>query len=296
MKSLIVGLGIGELYREQSLALGIEPVTVDANTAKSADFANIESAVLAHDCFDIVHICTPNYTHYDLAHRLAPHARIILVEKPGVQNAASWRRMVKNTPGTRFCMVKNNQYRHEIKQFVYSAGKSSEIKIIWANGNRIPNPGSWFTTKSLAYGGVSRDLIPHLLSYLPMFFENYADLTIVSKSVKQNWNLNTVTGTDYGAINLNGTYDVDDHASLELQLDTKNIKLIADWRTDLPDVNYISFADEYSAVKHDLGLCPNYAYGAMIKKCLDSYHDGEFWQKQLAQDLWIHNTMEQICK
>ena len=296
MKSLIVGMGIGELYKSQAQALNIETVTVDSNPNKQADYSNIESAALAHDRFDLVHICTPNFTHFDLAHRLAPHARIILIEKPGVQNATSWKRLVKNNPGTRFAMVKNNQYRNEIKSFKYPAAKSTELKIIWSNCNRIPSPGSWFTTRSLAYGGVSRDLMPHLLSYLTVLYDNYQDIKIVNKTAKQNWNLKSVADTEYGVVAKDGVYDVDDCAELELLLDQTKIKLIADWRNGIADENYISFADSHSAVKHDLGLCPDYAYGAMIKTCLDNYHNGEFWQQQLAQDLWIHNILETLCK
>jgi len=62
-------------------------------------------------------------------------------------------------------MVKNNQYRQEIKEFQRLAESSDTVYVRWNSANRIPNPGSWFTTKKLSFGGVSRDLMPHMLSY-----------------------------------------------------------------------------------------------------------------------------------
>ena len=86
-------------------------------------------------------------------------------------------------------------------------------KLRWINKNRIPNPGSWFTEKSLAFGGVSRDLIPHMLSY-------YTALTDFTKGkqlsavAEQRWNLDQIDSTDYGVINHKGQYDVDDRCEL----------------------------------------------------------------------------------
>jgi hypothetical protein len=57
MKSLIVGMGIGQLYRDIYQQLGHDIVTVDQDVSKSADFQDIDSALALHGVFDTVHIC-----------------------------------------------------------------------------------------------------------------------------------------------------------------------------------------------------------------------------------------------
>ena len=65
-------------------------------------------------------------------------------------------------------MVKNNQFRHNIDEMTNMARTSRVVDINWCNKNRVPNPGTWFTTKELAYGGVSRDpftLVKSVIKY-----------------------------------------------------------------------------------------------------------------------------------
>jgi predicted dehydrogenase len=296
MKSLVVGLGIGGLYVEELTKLGAEVITVDADPGKNANFVSIESALAQHNKFDTAHICTPNFCHYVNAVQLADLTSIVFIEKPGVATAEQWQQLHTQYPKTKFVMVKNNQYRTEIKNFMYLAERSTEINIVWSNKNRIPKPGSWFTNKQLAFGGVSRDLLPHLLSYISIFFANFQKAKITSSSVEQRWNLSSIESSDYGVVDSSGTYNVDDYVKISLALDGKIFNLIANWRSEESDKNYISFSDKYSAVKHDLGLCPNYAYNVMIRHAVDHINDKKFWNYQLKQDLWIHKIMESVCK
>jgi predicted dehydrogenase len=296
MKSLVVGLGIGGLYVEELTKLGAEIITVDADPGKNANFVSIESALTQHNKFDTAHICTPNFCHYDNAVQLADHTSIVFIEKPGVATATQWQQLHKQFPKTKFVMVKNNQYRTEITNLMYLASRSNEINIVWSNKNRIPKPGSWFTNKQLAFGGVSRDLLPHLLSYISIVFTNFQKATITSSSAEQRWSLSNIVSSDYGIVDSSGTYNVDDYVKISLLLDGKTINLTANWRSEENDKNYISFSDKSSAVKYDLGLCPNYAYGVMIRHAFEHINDKKFWDNQLKQDLWIHELMEITCK
>ena len=83
MKVLIVGMGFGNLYKSVHTELGNEIVTVDTNG--TADFTSIDDAIRTHRMFDITHICTPNFTHFSLANKLAKFSKIVFVEKPGVE-------------------------------------------------------------------------------------------------------------------------------------------------------------------------------------------------------------------
>lgn len=289
-KALIIGMGFGKaVYYPVLTKLGYEVITVDMDASKGADYSNIEDAIRVHGKFDTVNICTPNFTHIKLARKVAALSKIVFVEKPGVANSDAWRQLCIDYPQTRFMMVKNNQYRDTIEQFKTLADQSHTIRIVWNNKNRIPNPGSWFTTKDLAFGGVSRDLIPHMLSY-------YVALTDYTKGNKlyatavQRHSLDSITDTDYGVVNKDGIYDVDDFCEFEFSNGKTKWILSANWKDNKADDVYICFDD----VKFPLGLCPEEAYKAMIETAVTNLNNNEFWQEQLHQDLWIHRQIENL--
>lgn len=293
-KALIIGLGFGQaVYKPVLTELGYEVITVDMDASKGADFTSIDDAVRVHSNFDTVNICTPNFTHIKLARKVAALSKIVFVEKPGVANSEAWRQLCFDYPQTRFMMVKNNQYRSNIEQFKTLADQSHTVRLVWNNKNRIPNPGSWFTTKDLAFGGVSRDLMPHMLSY-------YVALTDYNKGNKlyataiQRHSLDTVDGTDYGVVDKNGTYNVDDFCEFEFKNGDTTWVLTANWKDDKADDVYISFDMKNSAAKFVLGLCPEEAYKAMIENAVDNLNSNDFWAEQLAQDLWIHRQIENL--
>lgn len=294
MKSLIVGMGIGQLYKTVLTGLGHEIVTVDSNIAKGADFPHIKPAILAHARFDTVHICTPNFTHEQLARSLAPFSKIIFIEKPGVKDSAAWQKLISDFPNTRFMMVKNNQYRSEIKLFQEKANNCDHVYVRWNNANRIPNPGSWFTTKELAYGGVSRDLMPHMLSYYCKL-TNYEDGELLSASIRQNNELKDIHSTDYGVVDHNGVYDVDDFCLLEFKNGNTLWTLTANWKTNLDhNDSSIAFSTKNSSVRYELGLCPEEAYLNMIKDAINNINNDNFWTEQSKIDLWIHERLENL--
>ena len=289
MKALIIGMGFGKaVYYPVLTKLGYEVITVDMDTSKGADYSSIEDAIRVHGKFDTVNICTPNFTHIKLARKVGALSKIVFVEKPGVATSEAWRQLCFDYPTTRFMMVKNNQYRG-FDTFKDMVKQSKTVKVVWNNKNRIPNPGSWFTTKSLAFGGVSRDLIPHMLSY-------YVALTDYTKGNKlygnaiQRHGLENIINTDYGTVDHNGTYDVDDFCEFEFKNGDTTWILTANWKDDKADEVYISFDD----TKFVLGLCPESAYKAMIENAVANLNNDMFWKEQLQQDLWIHKQIENL--
>ena len=283
MRSLIVGMGIGQLYKSVFSSLNYNIETVDANPDKGATYNNVESVTGE---YDIAVICTPNFT--------AARCKIVLIEKPGVVDSKCWQCLTEDFPNTRFMMVKNNQYRDEIKLFKTQSDQSERVYIRWNNANRIPQPGSWFTTKELAFGGVSRDLIPHMLSY-------YCALTDYTQGSKldavsmQNYLLADITSTDYGTVNPDGVYDVDDFCKLEFKNGNTTWVLSANWKTNLDhDDSSISFGTKNSAIRHQLGLCPESAYKKMIETAVQNLNNDAFWQSQFEQDMWIHKQIEKL--
>lgn len=285
MRSLIVGMGFGNAVYKPILAeLGHEIVTVDP--VRPADFLSVEEAIDKHRFFSIAHITTPNYTHEPLARLCAPYSRFVFVEKPGVKDRNSWLNLIKDHPN--IVMTKNNQYRDEIDYFRNLARQSKHITIKWSNNNRIPNPGSWFTDRKLSFGGVSRDLMPHLLSYYTLF-GSYERGKRTKRIFRQDWKLEDLKSTDYGNINHNGIFDVDTYFELEYETAKTKWTLIADWRSDFGiDEIYIDFDGK----RFELGLCPEKAYRRMIETAIDNRDRIWYWEDQLAQDLFIHQEIE----
>jgi predicted dehydrogenase len=290
MKSLIIGMGIGQLYKDVLTKLGAEVVTVDSDIRKGADFPNAVAAVLARGSFDTAHICTPNFTHASIATQIAHECRIVFVEKPGLANASNWATLVHSFPDTRFMMVKNNMWRSNISELKELAAKAKTVDICWSRKNCIPNPGSWFTTKKLAFGGVSRDLMPHLLSLYVAMNSNWLREQQTGRQAMQCHNLESIKSTEYGTINPNGTYDVDDRCHLSFG---NKWTLLADWANMHEDDSSIKFTMETGSVERfELGWCPEDAYQNMISDAISNVDNDEFWNTQLLQDYWIHERIE----
>tara|TARA_B100000161_G_scaffold233403_1_gene181884 strand:- start:5040 stop:5915 length:876 start_codon:yes stop_codon:yes gene_type:complete len=291
MKSLVVGMGIGQLYFKVLNEMGHEVITVD--TKRPANFRDIEEVPI--DMYDTVHICTPNETHEDIARFIAPWCHTMFIEKPGLATAKAWADLYYDFPECRISMVKNNQYRHNIDEMTNMARTSRNVDINWCNKNRVPNPGTWFTTKELAYGGVSRDLLPHLLSLYQVFNPDYEDVKMSNGKAKQNWKLKDLLDTDYGIVDPNGLYDVDDEAGMTYKTKFCEYNLLANWRTDLYDDIGINFEILGNVERVELGLCPEDAYKRMIDTGLRNLHNDTYWEDQFRKDIWIHEQMEELC-
>lgn len=292
MKSLIIGMGIGKLYQKVLTSLGAEIITVDSDITKNANFPTVESALFAHGQFDTIHICTPNFTHMEIALKVAPHTKIVFIEKPGVRNSSNWSTLIHTYKNTRFMMVKNNMWRDNIKEMLTNAKLADTININWINKDRVPSPGSWFTTKKLSFGGVSRDLMPHLLSLYISLNEHWKySQQIKSESLVQ-WQLSDLTSTEYGTVNSNGTYDVDDMCNLSFDYNGQIWNLNSNWRSLTDDKRNIEMWFKGSLLVYELGLCPENAYERMIQDAWNHLDDKLFWDRQHLHDAWIHERIE----
>jgi len=288
MKALIVGLGIGELYRSIYESKLWEVTTVD--THKPADYWDIEQV---QGEFDVAHICTPNFTHESIARTIAPMCKIVFVEKPGLPTAEDWESLVHTFPQTRFAMVKNNQHRSNLEDIYMQARSSDEIIINWHNYNRVPSPGSWFTERDKAWGGVSRDLMPHCLSWVQIFEPEFHELEFFSASTHQHYNLDTVGSTDYGTIDPYGIYDVDDQADITLFNKWHRYTCTTSWKNPVGDKICLEFyKDGVLTHTEPLGLCPEDAYEKMIDTAVNNLYNDTYWSSELRRDIWIHQQLE----
>lgn len=283
--SVVVGMGFGGLYKKILESMGHTVVTVDPH--RPADYTSIEE--IPDLDYLTAHICTPNYTHYRLARQVAHRAKIVFVEKPGFQTPSHWSSIQDEFPSTRFMMTKNNQYRDNIEELKQLAQQTRITHLHWVNSDRVPSPGSWFTNKDLSYGGVSRDLVPHLLSLICVLDPNYQQIRWRDPVVFQNWRLEDLSSTDYGTITQNGVYNVDDR--YECTGNTNNLRqyhVRADWRSMTHTDIGIHFGPEFV----ELGLCPESAYQRMIETAIQNINNNAFWLEQRNQDLWIQKQIQ----
>lgn len=282
-------MGFGNaVYRPVLESLGHTVITVDPY--READFASLQDAIDKHKFFDTVNISTPNYTHEQIAREIAPYARLVFVEKPGVIDSKCWQCLVEDFPNTKIVMVKNNQYRQEIDVYQSLAEKSRNIRVTWSSNNRIPNPGSWFTTKELSFGGVSRDLMPHALSYYTKLAD-WKNGKLVSATSSQRYKLSEIKSTDYGVVNANGVYDVDDYCEFVFKTGSHTWTLITDWKSN-SGIDEVSI--DFEGKRFELGLCPEQAYEKMITTAFKNLNNEAFWEEQYNQDIFIHTQIEKI--
>lgn len=282
--ALLVGLGgIGSsVYLPQLERLGYTVYTVDVNVGLNPTFTDISQV---DGNYEVGVICVPNYLHKTMAEQVAPICDTLFIEKPGLVNAEEWQQLLDKFPTKKICMVKNNLYRegwYRIEEGV------KEVDICWLNKDRVPNPGSWFTEKEKAFGGVAYDLMPHLLCYLELLIGHQIhELTPTYHFQQQRYTMDDMTSTDYGAIDVNGVYDVCDYAELRYTLGEIDIRLIASWKEGIDDCS-IKFRYEDGTEKIiGFGLCPDNVYGDMIKLNAVELYD---YHKKL--DLFIHKTLE----
>lgn len=288
--SVIVGMGIGQLYKDVLTKLGREVVTVDLDPGKGADYVSVDQAINEHLTFSTAHICTPNFTHAELTKKLSACSNIVFVEKPGLRTAAEWYQAANSS--ARIMMVKNNMWRKNIPELRELANKAKSVNIEWIRKNCIPHPGSWFTTRELAFGGVSRDLMPHLLSLYIALNPNWESDKFNGASTLQQWQLNEIDSTDYGIIKSDGIHNVDDKCVINF---SNKWHLEANWRSMTTEHSAITFIMQDNSVEvFELGWCPEEAYDAMIRDAINNFTNSTFWTKQFAQDVWIHQMIENL--
>jgi oxidoreductase len=266
MKALIAGFGgIGaNVYYPELKLLGYSVDILDS-TVPNVTYRNVAEVSTG---YDIAVVCTPNFTHEEIARSLASHGtKRIFIEKPGVRDSWEWGDLVNDFEDTSFHMVKNNLYRGSYGNIfeLMKEKKVIGVDIAWLNANRIPNPGSWFTNRSLAFGGVSRDLMPHLYCFgAKIFGHRVMEQTYWTHTSMQRWDLAKIKTSDYGVVNSQGKYNVDDYSSAIGEIGNITVRMTASWKEGYDKQSITLFFDDGTTYEWSFGLCPAEAYGMML--------------------------------
>ena len=279
--ALVIGLSMGRQYASWLEQLGYKVITADVDPARKAFYTDYADAV-RYSIYDIIYIGTPNWTHELIARDVVDKTKILIIEKPGFVNSTAWKKLATDNPNTRILMVKNNQYRLELSGFKDLLKVSKRVNVVWSRRAGVP-ASPWFKEKDRAFGGVSRDLMPHLLSY-------YTTLTEYKDGVKVY--ADAVDRHDTG---------IDDFCEIEIKNGNVNWTFTASWQNNKEDLHYIEFDLGTNKVRFELGDyvtafggCPAAPYMAMIQAAVDNIDNNNFWQSQLEQDCWIHKQVENL--
>lgn len=131
--------------------------------------SNLDGAVIA----------TPNYTHYTYTMKMLDEGIGVLCEKPVALNVAEVQEIVQKVRqrGSVYVPGFVNRWRQDI-QMAYkeveqgTIGNVEKIEAGWLRKSGVPRPGTWFTLKKYAGGGVLMDLGSHVLDLCLMFLGN----------------------------------------------------------------------------------------------------------------------------
>lgn len=303
MKAILVGYGgIGEnVYYGELEKLGYDIDVVDP-ARRYANYKTVNDIPKSNE-YEVAVICCPNQHHLNAVLELTDVCKNILVEKPGLANTAAWNRVVHSFPSHNIVMVKNNLYRKSIETYesLLDLDEVTKVDINWLNKDRIPNPGTWFTNKEQAFGGVTHDLFPHLYCFMfAMFPFHLYNNQIGDTFSLQRWDLDSIgDSTDYGVVYRDGVYDVCDYAEQHFMIPRDNdeplpVTLRASWKEGHDDQAIHIYYKSGGKLRLEFGLCPNYAYGEMIKALVEDRfmeHSRQTWIEQ-DFDQWIHAQLE----
>lgn len=119
---------------------------------------------------DCIIIAVPNYLHQELSVRALKAGKHVLCEKPVVLSEQEFRTVSAASEKYQNIFMPGfvSRFREDMRLLLQWAseerlGKIQSIQAGWVRRSGIPRPGSWFTIKQMAGGGVLSDLGPHVL-------------------------------------------------------------------------------------------------------------------------------------
>jgi predicted dehydrogenase len=143
-------------------------------------YESVEAMLAEVPELDAVSIIVPNKFHAPLALQCLKAGKHVFCEKPPGLNAGEVAEMVKvaKESGKKLMFNFNNRARPEsqaMKKYVDdgTVGKINSAQAKWIRRTGIPGFGGWFTTKAMAGGGATIDLL-HMID-LALYFMGYPE-------------------------------------------------------------------------------------------------------------------------
>lgn len=141
---------------------------------------------------DGIIICTPNYTHKELAVRALSKGKNVLCEKPIVTKYEEIMEILSMVEKSgKICLPAYvNRFREDVMEFNRTVkrenlGAIEKVQGEWIREKGIPRLGTWFTNKKLAGGGVLIDLGSHILDLCLMLGKCKEVKTVIESEQKR---------------------------------------------------------------------------------------------------------------
>ena len=132
--------------------------------------------------------------------------------------------------------------------------------------------------------------MPHLLSLYVVLNPEWKTEKVSGQTAMQCWELKDIESTDYGAVNPDGTYDVDDMCVINFG---NKWRCSANWRSmDEEDSSIVFVMPDNTMERFELGWCPENAYEYMIQEAVANMDNYKFWLRQFDIDTWIHERIQ----
>lgn len=251
-------------WRLESFDTGDDPAGRDA-LRHALELARANSRAL---CV----VATPNATHLPLARAFLETGCRVLVEKPACLPAEAAIGAAPLLPVERLFVSTPFRWRPDVARLVEAVGQGAvgeicALAMSWRRRSGIPRPGSWYTSRALAGGGVLTDLGPHLLD-LAMTLLDWPTVTVTSARV-------TAFSSEAGGASAwmapgvadDLSADVEVAASLALEDDRgRSLRLVANWHDEVTaDATVVEVAGTRGRLRLDtlFGFAPGPTVGRL---------------------------------
>ncbi|TDF97222.1 Gfo/Idh/MocA family protein [Paenibacillus piri] len=187
---------------------------------------------------DVVHVCTSNDTHAEIAIAALAAGKHVMCEKPMAKTTAEARRMVEaaKRSGKKLTISYNNRYRPD-SQYLYQMCRNQDLgHIYWAKAYALRRRGvpTWgaFLSKEKQGGGPLLDIGTHSLDLALWMMDNYKPKTVLGTAFHQ-------LGKQPNAANPYGSWDpsrftVEDSALAMITMDNgATVTLEASWALNI---------------------------------------------------------------
>jgi predicted dehydrogenase len=232
----VVGLGqVGRHYADIVRDLGFDIVGVDADATARDEFArqyDVETYADLESTYemglDAVVVSTPNSFH-ELAAVPALEAGLdTFIEKPIAHNYESAKRIVDAAEeSSATCMVgyylSYFEWIEALKSYIEDGyfGDISHIECRYLYRRGVPRPGSWYTSKEIAGGGVLQDkgsFVLDLLSYFGAPLDGIESVTAKARTEFGHRDSYTALG-NWGTEGEERIFDVEDSVSAFIEFE-----------------------------------------------------------------------------
>lgn len=200
---------------------------------------------------DLVHICTPNYLHSQIAVYCLNKGINVFCEKPDAISVSEAVKMqeAEIAGGAKLMVMRNNRHltsSQELKKRILSGefGEMYTGRCGWIRRRGIPGKGGWFTTKEQSGGGPLIDLGVHMIDLAIYLMGNPRPISVSGSTYQKfanNYEASDSKHATFGEAKADGIIDVEDLAIGFIKFDNgASLQIEFSWASNVEkEVNFV---------------------------------------------------------